>query len=510
MYLKQLLADFDVHLSSEMMQLKLTGISLNSENLKPGDVFVAIKGGDKCGLDYLGRAYVCGAVALFVDEEALHLKLKNGFLIPDLPIPVIKIAHLSARLPLLAKRLYPNACKACIIGITGTNGKTSVAIFTAALFTKCGKKVASIGTLGVHIYDTRFTKENNFSKLVHTTMHTTPDIFTLYKILSCLNKNNLDYVVLEISSHALVQNRLAGLNIHYALFTNLSQDHLDYHKTMENYRLSKQKLFERPELKAMIINSDDKFAKRLLNLKIKAHKVAYGLDFMDKDLLKQPAAHIPFFKLENYQIIKEGYKARVENKTFSTALLGVFNMVNLLASYALLRTIGFEAAKITAHLGTLQAPEGRMMRIKNRQNKRILIDFAHTPDALEKALSALKAHYPTDNIWLLFGCGGNRDKKKRAEMGSIANLLADKIILSSDNPRDEAPEKIISNIKKGINLTDKLTIILDREKAIRYAVCALGANESLLIAGRGCEMFQEVRGKKIALNDAQVVKNVLC
>ncbi len=510
MYLKQLLADFDVSLSSELMKLKPTGISLNSEYLKRGNVFVALKGSDKCGLDYLDRAYAHGAVALFVDEEMLRVKLANGFLISTSPIPVIRIAHLNTRLPLLAKRFYPNACVARIIGITGTNGKTSVAVFIATLLTRCGKKVASIGTLGVNVYDNNFTQENNFSKLLRTTTHTTPDIFTLYEILSRLNKNNLDYVVLEISSHALAQNRLSGLNVHYALFTNLSQDHLDYHKTMGNYRLSKQRLFERPELRAVIINSDDKFGKHLLSLKVKAHKVAYGLNFIDKDLLKQSEAHIQFFKLKNYQVIQEGYKATIENKTFSTALLGVFNMVNLLASYVCLRIIGFEVAKIVEHLGELQTPAGRMMRIQNQQNKRILIDFAHTPDALRHALTALKTHYPADDVWVLFGCGGNRDKAKRAKMGFIADMLADKIILSSDNSRHEAPEKIIFDIKRGIKHANKLTIILDRKKAICYAVCALSTNQCLLIAGKGCEVFQEVMGKKIALNDAQVVKDVLC
>lgn len=457
MRLEECLSKLGAKLTPAQANILVLDIKLNSLAIKSGDIFVALAGKDSHGLDYLEQAISQGVAAILVDAIDNH---------PNRTHPkVIAIQDLWQNLASLADTIYPKARTKTLVAITGTNGKSSVASLMVQLAFFMGKDFASIGTLGVQ----KMTK-NGMVNIGDTNL-TTPDLFSLYAILDKLKQQT---IIIEASSHALAQNRLDGLPIHIAIFTNLSQDHLDYHHNMEAYFASKQRLFMQPELKHAVINQADNRA-----------------EILKECLVKNTQFHY--------------FNADTQPKKIPTKLLGDFNQANILAAISGLTTLGMGKDKLISLVPKLNPPEGRLQQISPHN---IWVDFAHTPDALTQALKAIKAHKPSKKIVLVFGCGGNKDKSKRPKMGAVASQYASRIILTNDNPRFESPKDIIEQIKAGISQSS-VVVIEGRKEAITYAISSLTDNEVLLVAGKGCENFQQIKNNKIPFNDVKECSNLV-
>lgn len=448
------------------INIEVEGLCLNTENAHAGDLFVALRGDNSHGMKYIDSAVNKGCVAVLVDSEDI-----------ECAIPSIRIDNLAKYMEQLVSTFYSNAKKVKIIGITGTNGKTSVGYFISQLLSELGVKNGFIGTLGISSSDDIDIHSSN----------TTPDITTLYRTLEKYYLEEIHTAVVEVSSHSLAQNRVSGLNFIQAIFTNLTQDHLDYHKTIEQYRNAKAGLFNLDSLESVIINKDD--------------------DNYPFFLEKSKGKKITTFSINDFQSAEsnsQGFLCRLDNFVFEISLLGGFNLSNILASLNSVEQLGYERDKIIPLLPKLLPPTGRLQQI----NKLLVwVDYAHTPDAIYNAITTLKEHFPNHKVRIVFGCGGNRDKTKRAKMGKIASKHADTIILTNDNPRNEDPSAIIDDIKSGIDDSIDLDIILDRKLAIETAVTTLMDDECLLIAGKGHESTQQFRDRIIEINDIDIAQN---
>lgn len=440
------------------------GLCLNSQQIQEDDVFIALQGQSTHGIKHINQAIENGCVAVLIDSKDIECR-----------VPTIRIDNLGLHLPALAKRIYADALNVEIIGITGTNGKTSVAYFISQLLTLLDVKNGLIGTLGINQSEQH-------------SQHTTPDILTLYRTLAGYVKNGIKTAVLEISSHGIDQNRIAGLNITCAVFTNLTQDHLDYHQDLNTYQNTKARLFSLASVTTAILNRDDKHYANFLKMAKDKKKFNFGLG--DFDSIKPT---------------EQGFLVTLQNYVFEVPFLGEFNLLNIIAAFHTLKAFGFDNEKIIPLLHKLTPPPGRMQKINNHL---IWIDYAHTPDAIENILISLQKHYPNFKIRLIFGCGGNRDQEKRAKMGKIASKLANTLILTNDNPRNENPHAIIDDILNGIDDSYDVNITPDRQLAIETAITTLGENECLLIAGKGHETTQQFKGKTVALNDVQIAQNM--
>ena len=445
------------------LDVEISGLCLHASQVQPGDVFIALQGQNVHGIDYLDQAINNGAVAVLVDSQTIEAS-----------IPSISIDQLGQHLSTLAKRYYANAAQVEVIGITGTNGKTSTAYFITQLLTNLGVNCATIGTLGIE-------------KSSLTSIHTTPDLITLYRALDGYHQQGITHAVLEVSSHALDQDRIQGLNVVYAVFTNLTQDHLDYHKDLESYQGAKAKLFTRDSVKHVILNQADNYAQTLSDLAAGKAQHNYHTD-----------------EFELAQANEHGFLMQWAGWVFELPLLGEFNLANVLASVKTAQAMGFELSSIVPQLTQLMPPPGRMQQISNQS---IWVDYAHTPDAIKQAILTLKAHFPNRHIRLIFGCGGERDQDKRAQMGKIATTLADSVILTNDNPRSEDPEAIIADIQKGIAEEVQAEVILDRQLAIENTVRTLKEDECLLIAGKGHETTQVFADHVLEFSDIEIAKH---
>lgn len=378
----------------------------------------------------------------------------------------------------------------CFLGVTGTNGKTSCAWWMAQLLQMLGKKPGLIGTLGYGVWQQGKAIE------LRGTGYTTPDANLLQKLLADLNEQGVSHVVMEVSSHGLVQGRVKAVRFSTALFTNLSHDHLDYHGTMEAYGAAKAQLFRHPGLQHAVINIDDSFGRSLV-ADIKQVKVlTYSVANTSADV------HI-----DNLQLNSQGLRGHLVTPwgeaELSASLVGDFNVANLLGVIAVMGAEGFTFADVVAAVKGLQAPPGRLQRVMaNRDGDDIdvFVDFAHTPDALEKVLLTLKAQ-TRRQLWCVFGCGGDRDSSKRAPMGAVVSSLADRAVVTSDNPRSENPMDIIEQIVSAMDESGT-AVIADRQAAIIYALLHAQAGDVVLIAGKGHETYQDIKGVKVPFNDA--------
>jgi len=443
------------------------GIAYNSKEVKENYVFVAIKGEKFDGHNFVYEAINSGAKAIVV-ERKLDVKISQ-VIVENSRVELSKISSKFYNYP--SKNLFA-------IGITGTNGKTTTAYITYQALNLLGHKTALLGTI---INDLISRKE--VPKL------TTPESLDLQKYMFEILKNEGEFLVMEVSSHSLALNRVDDVDFKIAVFTNLTIDHLDFHKTFENYREAKLKLFRMLNENAIgIINLDDENSSYFINA-CKGKVITYG-----------------FYKNANMrgEIIensKNGLKIKVFDKIIENEnFIGEFNAYNLLCSFSILNAIGFDINKIIDVLSQVKPPKGRLQKIKN-----VFIDYAHTPDALERVLKTLKSVY-NKKIILVFGAGGNRDHSKRPIMGKVSEI-ADIIILTSDNPRDEEPIDIIKDIERGINKTHIIEI--DRKKAIELAISISNEDDVVLIAGKGHETYQEIKGIKYHFDDEEVVKNFI-
>ena len=439
---------------------EVSGLSLNSKTLQKGDVFIALQGEKNHGSEYIDNAIENGCIAVLIEDKEI-----------DCTVPTIEIENLKAKLSTLAENFYTHAKNVDLIALTGTNGKTSVSHFISQLLSSLKIKNGVIGTLGISSSDKK-------------TINTTPDIFTIYRTLQDYSEQGIEIAIIEASSHALVQNRLEGLSFIQGIFTNLTQDHLDYHQTMDNYRDAKGKLFESALTTKSIINRDDDNHDYFLNIAADKGPITFGIS--DLDLFKSS---------------EKGFICQLNNFVFELPLVGQFNLSNALAAYTSLSCMGHSDESLMPLLAKLSPPPGRMQQL---QKSNIWVDYAHTPDALFNALVTFKTHYPEFKIRVLFGCGGDRDKTKRQLMGKIASENADSIILTNDNPRGESPEKIIDDILGGIKVENDVQVILDRKHAIETAVKTLGEDEVLLIAGKGHETTQTIGDQIFQFSDIEV------
>jgi len=443
----------------------VAGLSLNTQSLQKGDIFVAIKGTKNHGSEFVQNAIDKGCIAILVEDRDIHCS-----------VPSIRINHLSSYLSDLAQIFYKEAKNIKLIGVTGTNGKTSVSLFISQLLEALNVKTGVIGTLGI----------SHSNKQTH---NTTPDIFTIYKSLQDYSKKGIEVAVIEASSHALIQNRLSGLAFDQAIFTNLTQDHLDYHETMEQYREAKGRLFSDSKTQTVIINRDDE-------------KDSYLLGVAEDKLIKT----FSIYDFSDYQLSARGFICHLFNFVFELPLLGHFNLSNALAAFVSINSLGYSVDLIIPKLATLSPPPGRMQKLGKNN---IWIDYAHTPDALSNALQTLHLHYPESKLRVVFGCGGDRDKSKRQQMGKIASELAHSIVLTNDNPRNEQPENIIKDILVGVKIEKNTQVILDRKTAINTAINTLNEDEVLLIAGKGHETTQIIDSEALPFSDIEIALDAL-
>ncbi|MCS5710802.1 UDP-N-acetylmuramoyl-L-alanyl-D-glutamate--2,6-diaminopimelate ligase [Candidatus Berkiella aquae] len=474
------------------------GLTLNTRHLKPGDLFIAIKGLHFDGRAYLSEAISQGASAILCEAQGLETFLpKTAY-----SIPIIPVTNLESFLGKLAKRFYADPSQELdVIGVTGTNGKTTSTYVLAQALTRLRKPCAVMGTLGYG-----FIPELTDCAL------TTPDAISLQKYLYELKNKSAKAVAMEVSSHGLMQNRVNSLEIKSALFTNLTQDHLDYHGTMEAYGKAKQKLFQFPSLTRAVINADSPYADKMLRAISRQIPVAsYTLqNTMNAIAFKNTLTICVKSLTQNHKGIIAKLDTPWGEGVLRSSLLGEFNLSNLLGVLAELCLQGFTLEESLHALSFAMCPPGRMQRIGGIRTPQIIIDYAHTPDALEKALKAARDHCER-RLWCVFGCGGDRDKDKRAKMGHIAAQYADRVVVTSDNPRTEEPFAIIDDIWQGLTTQQRENAVqeIDRKSAIEYAIKHALAIDTILIAGKGHENYQIIGHETIPFSDAKCASEIL-
>jgi UDP-N-acetylmuramoyl-L-alanyl-D-glutamate--2,6-diaminopimelate ligase len=464
-------------------EVAIAGLSQDSRAIKPGDAFVAVQGLRSHGMEHAEQAVRNGAVAVICDEQAPPV---------DLDVPVVCIEGLRERVGELAARFWAAPSDLMTIaGVTGTNGKTSVAHFLAQAWQQAFGAGGLIGTLGYGTLDELQGGDR-----------TTPDVFRLNQILAGLLDGGVDRVAMEVSSHALEQGRCQTVQFDAAVFTNLSRDHLDYHADMQAYAASKKRLFTEFVPRFAIINRDDLTGRSWIGeLSEKLQVLSYGL---------APGAEL---HAEILAMDADGMSLQLRGpwgaSRMRTSLLGAFNASNLLAAAGTLALLGMDWDEVMGALEMVRPVPGRMMRLGGDTGQPlVVVDYAHTPDALAQALQAVKAHL-SGRLVCVFGCGGNRDRGKRAEMGRTAEVLADELVVTSDNPRFESVTSIINDILGGLDDPRRARVEPDRAAAITTAISSCGPGDIVLVAGKPHETFQEIDGQRIPFSDEATVRAAL-
>lgn len=471
-------------LNQDFGDCEITDIKNDSRLVKEGDLFIAYPGAATDGRLYIEKAIQAGAVAVVYEP----LNKPASFVLPT-TVPCIAFEHLAEYMASLAQRFYQNPSSSLsVTGITGTNGKTTIAYQLAQAHTLLQEPAAYIGTIG----------QGNVNDL-QPLENTTPDSLCLQSLLSRYLKEGIKQVCMEVSSHALSQHRVDGVEFKQAIFTNLTLDHLDYHHTMEAYAAAKAQLFSHEHLEYVIYNQDDGYKDLVLQrVKPQVKKISYGLS-RDSDVrVEQWHSDINGTDME---LISPWGRHQLHIKA-----IGQFNIYNSLAVFTSLMVHRYPVDRVIEVMAKLKAAPGRMEIVA--QSPYVLVDYAHTPDALENVLTTLK-QLKKGSLWVVFGCGGDRDKSKRPIMGKAASVHADKIIVTSDNPRSEDPEQIISEIVQGISSTENVITIANRESAIAYALDKAEKEDIILIAGKGHEAYQQIGAVKQAFSDQETVKKVI-
>jgi len=477
------LGDYFQNIQSTYKKFFFSGISFDSNEIKKNNIFFAIKGNKVDGNNFISSAISNGA-KIVVTEKKIN-GLKNGILF----IHSNNIRKLLAEISFKINNKIPNN----IIAVTGTNGKSSIADFYYQILDLNNKKVASIGTLGI--------KSKKYKKDLS---NTTIDPIQLSKILNKLKKQNINNVIMEASSHGLSQNRLDGLLFNTGIFTNLSQDHLDYHKNTKNYLKAKLYLFEKLIKTKGTIITDEKIPEFKKIKNIATNKNLNLFTLLDKKNNFQFLSHQ--YEHES-QLLEIKYKNSIHKIKLN--LIGKVQFKNVLMAVIASIKSGINIEDILNTIPKIKSVEGRFERVgRIKNNSKVILDYAHTPDALKTCLKNIKEQFPGKKISLVFGCGGNRDQNKRAKMGKIADFFSDKIYLTDDNPRLEQPSKIRKEIKKGIK-KQKILEFSNRAKAITEAIKHLNTGEILLVAGKGHEKVQEIGMKKIYFSDKKIILDAI-
>ncbi len=473
----------------ESLQTVVHGIQIDSRQLSEGDLFIACFGRNHDARDFIDDALQAGVSAVLAESGSgwQGIQVRNG-------VPIVAVDNLAAKTSEIAARFFGRPTQALsVIGITGTNGKTSCSQFIAQLFGQFGFRCGVMGTLGYGIFGE-----------IKETQLTTPDAVFTQMALAEMQHAQIEPVAMEVSSVGLHQKRVAAVRFDTAIFTNLTRDHLDYHESMEAYAENKRKLFTMPELKCAVVNLDDQYALSMINA------ISSDVDVLTYSTRNKIAT----VHAESFELTRRGFEARIRTPigsgNISGQLLGYFNFSNVLAVIAgaltyLPRHCELTIDSLCEKVSELKPVTGRMEIVGEDKNITAVVDYAHTPDGLRSALTALREHFE-GKIWCVFGCGGNRDKGKRPLMGEIAENHADRLILTDDNPRNEQGDVIIEHILSGLNDPGAALVERDRAQAIDLAIEQAAHGDVVLIAGKGHETYQEIDGVRQIFSDANQVR----
>ena len=455
--------------------IAVENIAFDSREINNLSLFIAVKGVSQDGHNFISQAQNSGACAIIC--ESLPEILSDD-------ITYIKVLDSSKSLGIVASNFFDNPSeKLKLVGITGTNGKTTCATLLYDLYRLMGYKTGLISTVNI--------------KILHKTIpstHTTPNAIRINELLSQMVKDGCSHVFMEVSSHALDQNRVSGLSFDIGVYTNISRDHMDYHPTLNDYIGAKKKLFNSLKNDALaIVNFDDPYGEEMVR-DINAKPFSYGLkgDFDFKG------------KIVENNIT--GLSVEIDGFQMTSRLIGEFNAYNLLVVFAVAKSLGEEALTVLTIISNLKAPDGRFEYIVSPRNVTAVIDYAHTPDALENVLKTLVSlKSDKEKIFTVFGCGGDRDKGKRPLMGEISSVYSDRVIVTSDNPRSEKPNEIIKEIISGIpkSKSSKVLTVQERKEAIKVACELAQSGDVILIAGKGHEKYQIIGDKKLHFDDLE-------
>ena len=461
--------------------LTVSSIHFDSRKVEFNDVFVAVKGTVSDGHQFITTAVNQGALAVICQE--MPKQIVNG-------VTYVQVANSQRALAIMAANYYDSPSENLkLVGVTGTNGKTTVATLLYHLFSKAGFKVGLLSTVNIMV-----------GEKTYAASHTTPDSLTINSYLKLMNDEGVEYCFMEVSSHGIAQDRTTGLKFAGGIFTNLSHDHLDYHKTFAEYRDVKKLFFDQlPASAFALINADDKNGAVMLQ-NTKAEKQTYALktyaDFNAKILENQFS----------------GLLLKINGDEVWTKLIGNFNAYNILAIYAAWSLLGLKKLENLRLISELNSVSGRFQYVVSDKKITAIVDYAHTPDALKNVLETINAiRTKNEELITVVGCGGDRDKTKRPKMGNIAASLSTKVIFTSDNPRTENPEEILKDVEEGVDALDfkKTMTVVNRNQAIKTACQLANPNDIILIAGKGHETYQEVNGVRSDFDDYKIVNEYL-
>ena len=458
--------------------LAITSICFDSRKVGAASLFVATKGTTVDGHEFIETSILKGAVAVICETLPEILNEK---------ITYIKVKDAAFALGIVASNFYDQpSTKLKLVGITGTNGKTTTATLLFSLYRTLGKKVGLLSTV-----------KNQINAETIPATHTTPDAVELNRLLAEMVEKGCKYCFMEVSSHAIHQHRIAGLEFDLGIFTNISHDHLDYHKTFDEYIKAKKAFFTHLSSNAIaLVNNDERHGQTMV-MDSKAKVYTYGLKSMAD------------FKCRIVENTFAGMQLNIDGQEVWTQLIGSFNAYNLLVVYTSAILLGEDKMQTLTSLSILNSVEGRFQYFKSVNNTIAIVDYAHTPDALKKVLETIKdIRNGNENVITVVGCGGNRDKEKRPVMAKIACELSTRVILTSDNPRNENPEAIINEMKMGLDPVDmkKVLVITDRREAIKTACMLANENDIIMVAGKGHEKYQEIQGIKHPFDDKETLE----
>ncbi|MFD2516490.1 UDP-N-acetylmuramoyl-L-alanyl-D-glutamate--2,6-diaminopimelate ligase [Salinimicrobium flavum] len=459
----------------------INGIHFDSRKVSLNDVFVAIEGTVSNGHDFIDKAVDQGALAVIC--QVLPDTIVNG-------VTYVQVKDSQQALAFMAANYYENPSENLkLVGVTGTNGKTTVASLLYQLFTKAGFKVGLLSTVQVMVAEESFKAT-----------HTTPDSLTINSYLRKMNEAGVEFCFMEVSSHGIAQHRTTGLTFAGGIFTNLTHEHLDYHKSFAEYRDVKKKFFDQlPASAFALTNVDDKNG-RVMIQNTRAKKYTYALK------------SVADYKAQILENDFGGLFLKINDKEVWTKLIGTFNAYNILAIYATSELLGLTTIESLKYISELEAVSGRFQYFISEGKVTAIVDYAHTPDALQNVLETINSiRTKNEELITVVGCGGDRDRTKRPKMGHIASALSTKVVFTSDNPRTEDPDAIIEEIEKGVEPQNfkKITSVTNRKQAIRTACQMAGKNDIILIAGKGHETYQEINGERKDFDDLKIVTGIL-
>lgn len=469
-----------LEIPSSATSLPITDIAADSRKVRPGTLFVAIRGFQKDGLEFAREAVRSGAVAIVAERDP-----------GDLGVPVFLTKNPRKALALLSHRFFGAPTETMLmIGITGTNGKTTVAYLIESILKTAGFETGLVGTICYRWQSNEMDAQR-----------TTPESVDLYRMFREMADAGVCAVVMEVSSHALALERVTGIRFQASVFTNLTRDHLDFHGDIETYGQTKAKLFSMLKPQGVgLVHGDDPWAS-LFQVPPDARRVTYGRKNTEVDY------HIVSVSMQG-GLTQIEISHKNQKYQFATPLWGDFNVSNVTAAAVTGIELGIDLMSIREGILNMKRVPGRMEGIESRRGYRVVIDYAHTPDALANVLQTVRG-FTQNQVWVVFGCGGERDQGKRPIMGEIASQLADRVVLTSDNPRGENPKVILEHILKGIPDRNRVMVIEDRREAIRFALDQAKVGDTIVLAGKGHETYQEIAGQRIPFSEREIVEKYL-